>query len=257
MQKLIIAAIAAASSVIPAAAQTSWANYQRYAAANDTITRAPEVVFMGNSITEGWANQHPEFFTDNNFAPRGISGQVTSQMLGRFRADVIDLKPKAVVILGGVNDIALNQGPIEQRHIVENLISMCELAKANGIKPYLCSATPADTILWRPEINNTAGRIIELNKAIKQYAESAGVEYVDYHSALTREDGGMKRELTNDGLHPTRPGYDIMEPIILKALAPTLACGKNAKCCKKEKSDKDDKCVVKQKVHKEKVVKQK
>ena len=105
---------------------------------------------MGNSITDGWDNAHPEFFTDNNFACRGIGGQVTSQMLCRFRADVIDLRPKAVVILAGTNDIAGNNGPIECGHIVENIVSMAELALAAGIRPILCSVLPAGNIRGAP-----------------------------------------------------------------------------------------------------------
>ena len=111
--------LALALPLLAAGQQRDWANYGRYAAANAALTTAPAVVFMGNSITDGWDNAHPEFFTDNNFACRGIGGQVTSQMLCRFRADVIDLRPKAVVILAGTNDIAGNNGPIECGHIVE------------------------------------------------------------------------------------------------------------------------------------------
>ena len=122
--------LALALPLLVAGQQRDWANYGRYAEANAALTTAPAVVFMGNSITDGWDNAHPEFFTDNNFACRGIGGQVTSQMLCRFRADVIALRPKAVVILAGTNDIAGNNGPIECEHIVENIVSMAELALA-------------------------------------------------------------------------------------------------------------------------------
>ena len=125
MKKLILSLAAlAAVSTIASAQAADWANHPRYAAANAALTEAPEVVFMGNSITDGWDDNHLEFFTDNNFACRGISGQVTGQMLCRFYSDVVDLKPKAVVILAGVNDIAGNQGPMDDRHIADNIFSM-------------------------------------------------------------------------------------------------------------------------------------
>ena len=155
--------LALALPLLAAGQQRDWTNYGRYAEANAALTTAPAVVFMGNSITDGWDNAHPEFFTDNNFACRGISGQVTSQMLCRFRADVIALRPKAVVILAGTNDIAGNNGPIECEHIVENIVSMAELALAAGIRPILCSVLPAAKYPWRPEIESVPEKIAALN----------------------------------------------------------------------------------------------
>ena len=142
MKKLILL-IALALPALLTAQQRDWANYGRYAEANAQLTTPPAVVFMGNSITDGWDNAHPEFFTANNFACRGIGGQVTGQMLCRFRADVINLHPQAVVILAGTNDLAQNNGPIATQHIVENIISMAELAMAAGIRPIICSVLPA------------------------------------------------------------------------------------------------------------------
>src|SRR5580765_2917486 len=127
------------------------ANFEKYADANTSV-KPGSVVFMGNSITEGWARQRPDFFSANNYTGRGISGQTSSQMLVRFRQDVISLKPKAVVILAGINDIAQNIGFISLENILGNIMSMAELAKANGIKPILCSVLPAAAFPWRKEI---------------------------------------------------------------------------------------------------------
>ena len=206
--KKILFALLAAAPLFAAAQPKDWANYGRYAEANARLEKAPDVVFMGNSITDGWDDAHPEFFTENNFACRGISGQVTSQMLCRFRADVINLHPKAVVILSGTNDLALNNGPIEMEHIVENIVSMAELALAARIQPIICSVLPA-------------GKYgCELNARLREYALERGIGWVDYHPALAAEDGSMRAEYTRDGVHPTRAGYDVMEQVIAPALEP-------------------------------------
>lgn len=218
--KKILFTLFAALPLLAAAQPRDWANYGRYAEANALLEKAPDVVFMGNSITDGWDDAHPEFFTDNNFACRGIGGQVSSQMLCRFRADVINLRPKAVVILAGTNDLALNNGPIDTEHIVENIVSMAELALAAGIRPILCSVLPAGAYPWRPEVTDVPGKIRDLNDRVRKYAEERGIEWVDYHTAMQAEDGSLRPEYTNDGVHPTRAGYDVMEQIILPVLAP-------------------------------------
>ena len=218
--KRILAVLLAAVPLLAAAQPRDWANYGRYAEANAQLVKAPDVVFMGNSITDGWDNAHPEFFSDNNFACRGISGQVTSQMLCRFRADVINLRPKAVVILAGTNDLALNNGPIEMEHIVENIVSMAELALAARIQPILCSVLPAGKYGWRPEVEQVPEKIRELNARLHEYAVERGIEWVDYHTAMQAEDGSLRPEYTYDGVHPTRAGYDVMEKVIMPVLAP-------------------------------------
>lgn len=218
MKKLILLL----ALVLPAALsaqQRDWANYGHYATANAQLMAPPAVVFMGNSITAGWYKTHPEFFTANNFACRGISGQVSSQMLCRFRADVINLHPQAVVILAGTNDIAQNNGPIEIEHITENVISMAELAMAAGIRPIICSVLPAGKFPWRAEIEDAAGKIRTLNAQLKQYARDRGLIWIDYHSAMQAEDGSLRSEYTKDGVHPTAEGYAVMERVILPALA--------------------------------------
>ena len=198
MKKLILL-IALALPALLTAQQRDWANYGRYAEANAQLTTPPAVVFMGNSITDGWDNAHPEFFTANNFACRGIGGQVTGQMLCRFRADVINLHPQAVVILAGTNDLAQNNGPIATQHIVENI--------AGGEYP------------WRTEIESVPEKIRDLNARLHRYASDRGLIWVDYYTAMDAGDGSMRSEYTKDGVHPTPEGYDVMERIVLPALA--------------------------------------
>lgn len=218
--KKVLLVMCAALPLFAAAQPSDWANYGRYAEANAQLATNPDVVFMGNSITDGWDDSHPEFFSDNNFACRGISGQVTGQMLCRFRADVINLHPKAVVILAGTNDLALNNGPIEIPHIAENIISMAELALAAGIRPILCSVLPAGEYHWRPQVEDVPGKIRALNKLVREYAEERGIEWVDYHPDMATEEGALRPEYTYDGVHPTRQGYDVMERILAPRLEP-------------------------------------
>lgn len=194
-----------------------WAKFSRYENANAEVTRTPKAVFMGDSITDGWAAQDQDFFTSNNFLGRGISGQTTSHMLVRFRRDVIDHNPKYVVILAGTNDIAKNNGEISLENIVGNIVSMCELAKANKIKPVICSVLPADRYGWRPGMT-PAQDIVKLNEMLKEYAASARIKYVDYHSVLKDENNGLPAKHAKDGVHPNLDCYKIMEEIILKAL---------------------------------------
>lgn len=198
-------------------AQSDWAQHDRYAANNDSITARPKAVFMGNSITDNWAKFHPEFFAENNFVGRGISGQVTSQMLCRFQSDVIALRPKMVIIMAGTNDIAQNNGYISHEHILQNIQSMCELAKQNRIRPVLCSCLPAAAFKWRPEMK-PAEDIKRLNEMIKAYAKANKIKYIDYHSALVDEHGGLPKKYAADGVHPNMDGYAIMEQILIDNL---------------------------------------
>ena len=221
MRKTILL-LALALPLLVAGQQRDWANYGRYAGANASLTTAPAVVFMGNSITEGWGRNRPEFFAENNFACRGISGQVSAQMLCRFRADAINLRPKAVVILAGTNDIAGNNGPIENEHIAENIVSMAELALAAGIRPILCSVLPDAKYPCRPEIESVPEKIADLNARLQQYAAERGLTWVDYYSAMDAGDGSMRSEYTKDGVHPTPEGYAVMEGVIRPVLAEWL-----------------------------------
>lgn len=194
-----------------------WAKFGRYEEANGNIAVRPRAVFMGDSITDAWARKDADFFSDNNYVGRGISGQTTSHMLVRFRRDVIDLNPKFVVILAGTNDIARNNGDITLENIMGNIISMCELAKANGIRPVLCSVLPAAAYSWRPELK-PADDIIRLNAMIRDYADDNRISYVDYHSVLKDEADGLPDVYAADGVHPNMDCYRIMEEIVMRYL---------------------------------------
>lgn len=194
-----------------------WAKFGRYESANAEVTARPVAVFMGDSITDGWASADPGFFTDNNFVGRGISGQTTSHMLVRFRRDVVDLAPKYVLILAGTNDIAKNNGEISLENILGNIISMCEIAKANKIKPIICSVLPADRYGWRPGMK-PAKDIAKLNEMLRAYADSEKIRYIDYYSVLTDENGGLPEKHASDGVHPNLSCYKIMEQIVLETL---------------------------------------
>ena len=199
-----------------------WAKFNKYAEANKTVKQPINVVFMGNSITEGWVNMHPEFFTENNYVGRGISGQVTSQMLVRFRSDAINLKPKVIVLLAGTNDIALNNGYIAVEHIFENIVSMAELAKCNKIKIVLCSVLPVHNFPWRPEVESIKP-VTELNMKIKEYAKENSIAYVDYYSFMVDERQGLNPQYQKDEVHPNLAGYKLMEKIVQKILSKILS----------------------------------
>lgn len=203
-----------------------WPNLNRY---KDENAKVPvlsakdhsRIVFMGNSITEGWINKRPEFFNAKKYINRGISGQTTPQMLLRFRQDVIALKPAVVVILAGINDIAQNTGPYSIEATSGNIFSMCELAKQNGIKVIICSVLPALDFPWKPGLE-PAQKVIQLNSVLKSYAEQNKLFYVDYFSAMVNEQMGLKKEWCTDGVHPNEAGYIIMEPILEKAIFKAL-----------------------------------
>ncbi len=210
-----------ATSVSAQTEKGDWAQFGRYADANKRVTTPAKVVFMGNSITDGWWPKDSTFFIDNNFLDRGISGQTTSEMLVRFRQDVINLKPKAVVILAGINDIAHNNGVISLENVFGNIVSMAELARYNKITPIICSVLPAYDFPWRRGMN-PAPKVIELNKMLKAYADKEGLTYVDYHSAMKDERDGLPKNLAGDEVHPTLEGYKIMEKIVLEAIHKTI-----------------------------------
>ena len=198
-----------------------WANFSRYEQENSIVKpplkKSHRVVFMGNSIFDNWRNYDSKYFTNNPYINRGISGQVTSQMLIRFRQDVIKLQPEVVVILAGTNDIAQNQGPISLDKIAGNIFSMIELAKANKIKVVLCSTLPSNSYSWRPNIK-PAEQIIKLNVMLKEYAKENRITYVDLYSLMVNEDKGMRKELGKDTVHPNQKGYKIMGDKIDKAI---------------------------------------
>ena len=202
-----------------------WFGFNRYQADNERIITSgdwPDVVFMGNSITDNWAYFHPDFFNGNNFCGRGISGQTSSQMLVRFTDDVIALHPKAVVIMAGTNDVAHNEYWVSPERVVDNIIAMCNIAQSNGIVPIISSIPPCSEFPWRKEINNPGQTIVDINKSLKAFADANGIVYVDYHSALTDEKLGLPKTLSNDGCHPLPDTYFTMEEMVLEAIRNAL-----------------------------------
>ena len=181
------------------------------------------VVFMGDSITEGWHFDGPKgFFPGKPYINRGISGQTTPQMVLRFRQDVIALQPKVVVILAGINDIAGNTGPETLEQIEDNLASMAELATANHIRVVLCSVMPAFDFPWRPGLA-PAAKVVALNEWIKGYAAAKSYVYVDFHTAMKDDRDGLPAKLSGDGVHPNPTGYAIMTPLVEAGIAKALA----------------------------------
>jgi lysophospholipase L1-like esterase/acetyl esterase/lipase len=206
--------------------RNDWAYLNRYAEDNKKLP-APKpnenrVVFLGNSITEGWVRSQPDFFAKGNYIGRGISGQTSPQALLRFRPDVVDLKPKVVVINIGINDIAENTGPYNPDFTMGNIASMVEIAKANQIKVVLASVHPAFEFPWRKEVTDVPNKIIQLNERLKAYAQQNGLVYLDYHSAMKDSRNGMSPETAGDGVHPTLAGYQIMAPLAEKAIVEAL-----------------------------------
>lgn len=202
-----------------------WANLNHFKEDNERLGPALEchdrVVFMGNSITQGWIETVPEFFEGRLYINRGIGGQTTPQMLLRFRQDVLKLWPKVVVILAGTNDIAGNTGPSTLEMIEDNIHSMTELAQSHGIQVVLCSVLPAHEYPWSPG-KDPVNQIPELNERIKKYAASRGAVYCDFYHAMVDERGGLPIELSADGVHPNKAGYDIMGPIVQQSIARAL-----------------------------------
>ncbi len=216
---LLLSATALAQADSPHA---DFANLARYRAANEALPPpAPDgrrVVLIGNSITDGWARKYPGFFSDHDLVGRGISGQTSPQLLLRFRQDVLDLQPDAVVIHIGTNDVAENTGPYDPEFTLGNIQSMVELARANDIRVYLASVLPATGFGWRQELGDRSGMIVELNRRLAAYAAAEGIPYIDYHAALRNDANGMDATLAADGVHPTAEGYAIMEALLLDAL---------------------------------------
>ena len=222
MKKIIIAAITALFCAATLSAQdlpdNDWAQFKRYSKANSEVTAKPLAVLMGDSITDGWYSNDPDFFKANNLLGRGISGQVTSHMLTRFRRDVVDHHPKYVVILAGINDIARNNGYIALDDTFGNIVSMCEIAKANKIKPVLCTLVPSAYIRWRPAIKDTKEQVAALNAMIKEYAKAHHYKVVDYATVLADEKGETRSDLSKDSVHPNLEGYKIMEEALMKVI---------------------------------------
>lgn len=216
---MIIATIVA----LAASAQKNYGRFGRYEQANLELKSQQKnenmVVFMGNSITDFWPRDHKEFFADNGFVGRGIAGQTSFEMLSRFRRDVIELQPRAVVICAGTNDIAQNLHDWYNEDITfGNIVSMAELARANGIEVLLASVPPVTTFGWAPEITDIDKKIGSLNARIRAYADAQGHAYVDYYTALATPEGTMNPAYSTDGVHPNPTGYAVMEGVLLPLL---------------------------------------
>ena len=197
-----------------------WPQLSYYQKANEllkTSEKPIEAVFFGDSITEGWPQFNPSFFDLNNFVGRGIGGQTTPQLLLRFRQDVLGLRPKKVIFLAGINDIAENTGPISIEAIMGNIKGMTEMAKANEVEMVLCAVLPANSFPWRPSIIPTR-KVIKLNQMIKAYAQENNLIYIDYYTHMVDDEQGLISTLGYDTVHPNKAGYALMEEVLLKSL---------------------------------------
>ncbi len=230
IKALACGAIIAASAIIAEAREfQDWSNFGRYHDSNIEMMARPQterrVVFLGNSITDNWAKQRPEFFKENGFVGRGISGQTTYQFLSRFREDVINLHPQIVVINAATNDVAENTHPYNEDMTVGNISSLIELAQANGITPILTTTLPAASFGWRKEITGSSDKIEALNKRLRALAKEKKITFVDYYSKLVTPgdpDRALNAAYSGDGVHPNADGYVVMESIILPVLQKKL-----------------------------------
>ncbi len=198
-----------------------WANFKKYADQNKAVPPKTKgerrVVFLGNSIFEGWLRSRPEFFAGKPYYDRGISGQTTPQMLLRFYDDVLALNPDVLVLKCGINDIAQNTGPYDPAKTINNIKAIAQLARINKIKVILCSVLPANDFKWRPGLE-PADKVMALNAAIKQFADEQDYFYLDLYSSVVDENKGMKKEYASDGVHPTVEGYKVLEPLVEDAI---------------------------------------
>ncbi len=194
--------------------RSDWAQTKKYAAQNERLiasgTTQVDAVYIGDSITEFWWKYDSAFWKDNGYIDRGISGQTSSQMLVRFRRDVVNLRPQVVVINAGTNDIAENTGPIALEHVFGNIVSMSEIAKANNIKVVLTAVLPAAEFPWKKDLQ-PAEKVLRLNAMVKDYATRQGFIYVDYWTPLANQSRGLDSRYSSDGVHPNLAGYQIME----------------------------------------------
>ena len=219
MKKLLVLTTALLLA-LGAAAQNP-AHVERYAADNAALEAptGPRVVLFGDSITDGWPDQRPEFFTATGFIGRGIGGEETSHMVLRFSQDVIDIQASTVVILAGINDIAVNMGgPYREDVTYANILTMIDLAWQNGIRPVICGVLPSYHLRWRTEVTDCYEKVCSLNARLKAYCERHGVTYIDYGTVLAGPDGKVRDGLTNDTVHPNAAGYALMEKLLLETL---------------------------------------
>ena len=203
-----------------------WANLGKYKEANEELIKSSSgrdrTVFIGDSITEGWSDFSPEFFQKNNFVNRGISGQTTPQMLIRLKQDAVRLDPKMIVINAGTNDIAGNTGPSTPEMIIDNICSMAEIAIKNNIDVALSTILPVYKYPGNDEVVDPPKIISIINSALEEYCKKNSLSYVDYYSPMVDEKKGLKSEYGNDGVHPTKEGYDVMEKAVKSVIPGTV-----------------------------------
>ena len=203
-----------------------WANLEKYKGSNQELKKSnsgkDRVVFIGDSITEGWSDFSPKFFQQNNFVNRGISGQTTPQMLIRIKPDAVRLDPKMIVINGGTNDIAGNTGPSTPEMIIDNLCSMAEIAIKNNIDVALTTILPVYKYPGNDEVADPPKVISFINSALEEYCKKNSLIYIDYYTSMVDGKKGLKLEYGNDGVHPTKEGYDVMEKAVKKAIPGTV-----------------------------------
>ena len=194
-----------------------WPNLIKFRKENDEIRKTGlkvKIVFMGDSITEGWSLSDPNFFKKNSFVNRGIGGQTSPQMLLRFKQDAIHLNPNMVIINAGTNDIAENTGPSNQEMIIDNITSMAEICIKNNIDVALSTILPVFKYSWNENIINVPEKISSINKILKKYSENNNIQFIDYYSSMVDGQKGLMSAYATDGVHPTKEGYKVMADII-------------------------------------------
>ena len=201
-----------------AADELDWPDLERYRSENEKLkvsgTDKKRTVFMGDSITEGWSLNDPEFFSRNNFVNRGISGQTSSQMLIRFKPDAVNLKPKMIIINAGTNDIAANAGPASPEMIIDNICSMAEIGLKNHIQIALSTILPVYKYPWNEKVTNVPDRILKVNTALQKYSEKHSLLFIDYFSSMVNKQRGLKSAYGVDGVHPTKQGHELMSNVV-------------------------------------------
>lgn len=214
-------------TIVALAPISAGARESKYAESNRKVAALPaekrQVVLLGNSITEFWAKMDPAFFTDNGFVGRGISGQTSTQIAGRFASDVMGLHPRMVIINAGTNDVAENGGPYSEDTAMGNIRAMVALARAAGIEPVLTSVLPAARFGWRPSVTDGPEKIASLNARIRAYADAEGLAYIDYFPLMVAGDGrALNPAYSEDGVHPNPAGYEVMEKAVLETISPKI-----------------------------------
>lgn len=196
--------------------ESDWPNLKRFQKENEEIMKNSndKIVFMGDSITEGWSVSDPDFFKKNNFINRGIGGQTTPQMLIRFKQDAIRLKPNMIIINGGTNDIAQNTGPSTHEMIVDNITSMAEICLKNMIAVCLSTITPVYSYSWNEKIKNVPEKISLVNSLLEEYSVQNNLPFIDYYSAMVNGQKGLMSAYGIDGVHPTKEGYKVMADVL-------------------------------------------